>query len=129
MKNLKIILIIMIGIGILVSCQKAEKDPVLDISKTVLPAITSPADGYAMVLLKEQKDSLMMAVEWTPTQYNLSDLETTKYILQMDLAGNNFANPVDLASTEEISVSTTVGQFNNTLLSVLELTPEESHAL
>jgi starch-binding outer membrane protein SusE/F len=129
MKNLIIILMMLFGISFLVSCEKVEKDPVLDMNLTVKPVISSPSDGLSIVLLKENKDSLMMTVEWSAATYNLTDLETTKYVLQMDLAGNNFASEIDLASTKGYSATTKVGSFNNTLLSQFFLTPGESHAL
>lgn len=129
MKNLNIILTALIGISLMTSCEKDQKDPKLDMSLTVAPVITSPANGAAYILLKEQADTTLMTCEWTATQYNLDDLENTKYVLQMDLAGNNFTDPIDLVSTQETSTVTTVGQFNNLLLGVMELTPDESHAL
>jgi len=129
MKNLIIILLALIGISFISSCEKEQKDPKLDMSLTEAPSITSPANGSSYILLKEEAENTLMTCEWTPTVYNLADLETTKYMLQMDLAGNNFADPIDLASTQGTSVQTTVGQFNNTLLGVMELLPDESHAL
>lgn len=129
MKKLIIIFTALLGITFMFSCEKEQKDPKLDMSLTVAPAITSPPDGSSYILLKEEADSTLMTCEWTQTEYNLEDLENTKYVLQMDLAGNNFADPIDLATTEGTFAQTTVGQFNNTILSVLELTPEESHAL
>ena len=129
MKNLIIIFIALIGISFLVSCEKETKDPVLDINKTVLPGLTSPADGSAFILIKEEADNLLANFEWSPTQYNLTNLETTKYVLQMDLAGNNFAESYDLASTEGTSFGMTVSQVNNILLGVLELAPDEVHAM
>jgi hypothetical protein len=129
MKNLIIILIAMTGISFLVSCEKAEKDPKLDINQTVLPGITTPADGASFILIKEEADNQLATFEWTPTQYNLTDLEATKYVLQMDQAGNNFANPYDLVTTTSTSYAMTVGQMNNILLGVLNLTPEEVHSM
>ena len=128
MKNLIIILIAIFGISLFVSCEKDQKDPKLDIGQTVLPSITSPSNGSAFILLKDEAANTLVTFEWTPTKYNLTDLETTKYILQMDLAGSNFSDPYDLVSTSETSYSMTVGQMNGILLSVLELTPEEVHS-
>ena len=118
MKNLIIILLVITGLSVLISCEKETKDPVLDMTLTVKPAITLPSNGAALVLIKEEADNTLMTTEWTATQYNLTDLEATKYVLQMDLAGSNFENAIDLVTTEGTSVSTTVGQMNNTLLSL-----------
>jgi hypothetical protein len=121
MKNLIIILITLIGISFLVSCEKAEKDPVLDMNQTVMPEITSPAGGSTYVLVKEEADNLFTSFEWTNTGYNLTNLEATKYVLQMDLAGNNFDSPIDLVTTTGTSYTMTVAQMNNTLIGVMEL--------
>jgi starch-binding outer membrane protein SusE/F len=127
MKNLKIILIALIGISFMFSCEKVEKDPVLDMSKTVAPGITTPASGAAFVLIKEEAANVMTTFEWTPTQYNLTDLETTTYILQMDLEGNNFADPLELISTKGNTYSMTVGQMNGLMLANLELNSDEPY--
>ena len=124
MKNLIIIFLVIFGTGLLTSCEKELKDPILDISQTILPAITSPADGAAFILIKEEAGNTMTNFEWSPTHYNLDNLEVTKYVLQMDLAGNNFADPHDLASTEGTSFSMTVGAMNTLLLN-LEVNADE----
>jgi len=125
MKNLIIIFLAIFGISFLSSCEKELKDPVLDKNQTVVPAITAPADGAAFTLIKDEADSLMTTFEWSPAQYNLTNIETTKYMLQMDLSGNNFADPYTLVSTQETSFSITEGSMNNILLSVLELSADE----
>jgi len=128
MKNLIIIFLVILGAGILSSCEKELKDPKLDINLTVLPDITSPAEGAAFILLKDDADNVMTNFEWTPTQYNLENLESTKYVLQMDKAGNNFVDPHDLVSTEGTSFSMTVGAMNTILLN-MELNPDEASGI
>lgn len=128
MKNLIIIILAIIGVSFLTSCEKELKDPKLDINQTILPVIATPADGAAFILLKDEAENLMTNFEWTPTQYDLTNLEVTKYILQMDLAGNNFADPKDLASTEGTSFGMTVGEMNTLLLN-LELSPDSVHGI
>jgi hypothetical protein len=71
----------------------------------------------------------MTSFEWSATQYNLTNLETTNYILQMDLAGNAFADAYDLTSTEGTSYSVSVGSMNNILLGVMELPAGEAYNL
>lgn len=124
MKNLINIFLAIIGISFLTSCEKELKDPKLDINQTVLPVITSPADGAAFILIKDEAGNPMTNFEWSPTQYNLTNLEVTKYILQMDLSGNNFAKPYDLVSTEGNSFGMTVGAMNTLLLNK-EVLPDE----
>ena len=129
MKKLIIIFLVAIGISYLTSCEEETKDPVLDISQTVLPGISNPADGASFILTKEEAGNVMTSFEWSQTQYNLTNLEVTNYILQMDLAGNAFAEPIDLVNTKGTSFEITVGTMNNTLLGVMELSADEPHSL
>lgn len=115
-------------VSIISSCQEATKDPVLDINQTVLPIISTPSDGASFTLIKDEAENLLTNVEWTPSQYNLTNLEATKYVLQMDLAGNDFADPYDLISTTGTSFSTTVGAMNTLLLN-LEIPPDEAQGI
>jgi len=128
MKNLIIIFLVIIGASYLTSCEKELKDPKLEISQTVLPAITSPADQATFVLIKDEAANLLTNFEWSPAQYNLTNLENTKYALQLDISGNNFADPYDLTSTEGTSFEMTVGAMNNLLLNK-ELEADEAHSL
>lgn len=129
MKKLIFIILAAIGITYLSSCEKETKDPKLDIDQTVLPAISTPSGGSSFVLVKEEANNVMTIFEWSATEYNLTNLENTKYILQMDMAGNNFSEPYDLVSTQSTSFSITVGSMNNILLGVLGLTGGEAYEL
>ncbi len=112
MKSLKYILLFFLGLSVLISCKKEEKDPVLDMGNTVKPVIANPQDGTDYVLTKEKADSVMTTFEWSAAQYDLSTLETTKYTLEMDIADSNFKNFRTVATTEELSRSVTVGAMN-----------------
>jgi hypothetical protein len=54
-------------------------------------------------------------MEWSEPDYGFSS--APKYIVQMDESGNDFADPTDIATTQETSFSTTFGDMNNRLLS------------
>jgi starch-binding outer membrane protein SusE/F len=116
MKKITLIFIAVLGLGFLFSCTKETKDPVLDISQTVKQAITSPANGSEFVLLQDQADSLFTAFHWSEIVYNLTDLEATNYILQMDVADSNFVNAVELINTTETFDSISIGVMNEKLL-------------
>lgn len=113
MKNISILLLVIFGIGLVSSCKKETKDPVLDMSKTQSAVLTAPA-GKTLVLLKAQADSVINFT-WKAAVYNLSDLETTTYLLQMDTVGGDFNKPVELTSTTDLSFSITVGGLNGKL--------------
>lgn len=131
MKKLTHIVLAFLVIGLFFSCEEELRDPKLDISKTVKSQITNPADGSSFVLLKENADSLFASFEWSATQYNLTNLEDTKYILQMDVAGNNFADAMDLVTTvgRNRSFEMTVTEMNKILIGVLELDFGVEHQL
>lgn len=123
MKTLMYIFLALAAFSMFVSCEEELRDPKLDISKAVKSQISNPADGSAFVLLKENADSLFATFEWSATQYNLTNLEDTKYILQMDMAGNNFADALDLVSTvgANRTFNMNVTEMNKILIGVLEL--------
>lgn len=114
MKNLKYI-IILIGLGILVSCEKELRDPKLDMNQATAPSFSSPANGTAYVLTSEQSGEVLTVFQWSDAMYNLSDLPATSYVLQMDLPGNNFASPVELVKATETSFEIKVGTMNSKL--------------
>ena len=53
MKKLTLILITIIGLGLLYSCEKQLKDPVLDMSQAEAPIIVAPEDCSVYILLEE----------------------------------------------------------------------------
>jgi hypothetical protein len=116
MKKLNIIFVGIFSFLLLFSCQKAEKDPVLNTSQIVAPGFTSPNNGDVFVLLEDNKDQILTRFNWSATSYNLADLANTSYKLEMDLKANSFSDPIFLLSTTELEVSYTVGAMNQLLL-------------
>ncbi|MFO7999582.1 MAG: SusE domain-containing protein [Bacteroidales bacterium] len=114
MKKFAIILTLLFGVIFLPSCEEID-NPVLDMSQTVAPQIISPSDGSIIPLAQEFEDEPIV-IQWSPASYAMASLPSVKYILQMDLADNNFANPIDLADTEETTYETTVGRLNQRLM-------------
>jgi len=111
MKQIAILLLVIFGIGLVSSCKKEPKEPVLDMGKTNSATITEPVN-QSIVLLEAQADSSINFI-WSAAEYNLTDLETTKYLLQMDTIGGGFNSPKELTSSTELTYSTTVGSLNN----------------
>lgn len=126
MKKLAYIIIALSGLIFYTACEEELRDPKLDMSKTLKSAILKPSSGSSLVLLKEFADSVLQFT-WSKTTYNLQELESLKYILQMDFAGNNFANPIDITNTTGLTYETTVETVNNFLLGVLELDPDVAY--
>ena len=115
MKNIAILLLVVFGIGLVSSCEKEPKEPVLDMNQTNAASISNPANGSSVVFTEENQDSTL-TFSWTAAQYALTDLETTKYLLQMAKSGTNFESPSELTSTSDLNYSTTYGVINAKLL-------------
>jgi starch-binding outer membrane protein SusE/F len=121
MKKIAVLLSFFIGISLLQSCEEIDQ-PVLDLSATVKPQIISPSAGTTIVLLEDNAgDSI--TIEWSPASYGRADLADVNYILQWDIATNNFSNPRDLVNTRSTVYSTTVGSMNQNLLG-MDFAPE-----
>ena len=54
--------------------------------------------GSKLMITEENQDSTL-TFSWTSAVYNLTELETTKYLLQMAKSGTNFESPTELTST------------------------------
>ena len=107
----------------LASCDEKEIGPFLAIGSS--PSMTTPADGAAYVFTEDQADMLFDSISWTHADYGYDAAVT--YTLQMDIIGNNFASPVDVAMTTNNYISDlTIGDLNNKLLSALNLPGEAS---
>jgi len=116
MKNTIILFIGLLVLGIMQSCSKDEKDPVLEIGSTTLPAFTSPADGGIYVLSADNPTALLANFEWTKTVYNLPNIGDIKYILQMDVTGDSFDSPLTLQSDDTTFFAISVGSMNQKLV-------------
>lgn len=126
MKKLVILLTAIIGLGLLYSCEEEEKGPVLQESNA--PTIQAPGSGSDIVFTEETADDTI-TFEWSAASFNLNNLPNATYTLQMDRAGNDFASfKVIGTPTSETSITTTVGESNQFMLSQFEMeagVPEE----
>lgn len=124
MKKITYLIVILIGFGFFMACEKATQDPVLDMSQSTAASLTEPAADSDIVLLEDFPDSLI-TFSWNAASYNLESLEKTIYSLQVAMADSGFSNAKELVSTTETSYSVTFKTFNSTLIN-LGLTPETS---
>lgn len=116
MKKLSIF-ILAIGLISLFSCKKDEKV----VLEYFTPAqILTPTAGTTYVLKEENKDAILFTCTWSAATYNLTSLVKPTYTLQMDTAGNNFADAIVLSSTQDYSFSITVGAMNDYILGVFK---------
>jgi len=115
-------------IGFVVSCEKALEDPKLDMGQTIPAGISNPVSGTDFVLTEAEAENEMTTFQWSATQYNLNNLESSNYVLQLDVQGNNFASAFALATTTETTFSITVGAMNSRMRS-LEFGPDTMHTM
>lgn len=117
MKKVTFLLLVVFITGMFSSCKKEEeKDPVLNMDAVKVSAITEPID-QDFVLLEDEADELINFV-WTATEYDFQELETVKYLLQMDITGESFEDPAELTSTTELEYSISVSTINTRLKSL-----------
>ncbi|QDH79995.1 SusF/SusE family outer membrane protein [Echinicola soli] len=103
------------------SCSE-DLDPVINSDPTA-PVLTSPAAGSSLVLTAEEAATeLVFAYE--KTDYGFSAAAT--YIAQMDLQGNEFAAPLEIATSTLSELSVTYAAFNQKLLAKGLVPGEES---
>lgn len=117
MKKLSILYLGLFSLLLMYSCEKEEKEPILNTGQIVAPVFTSPSSGTTHVLLEADAAEMFDAFQWNATEYNLNNLAATVYTVEMDEAANNFADPIFLTNTQGLELTYTVGQMNALLLS------------
>ena len=127
MKKLSLLSILLAGLLAFSSCDKAELGPVANTSEPGAPALTSPSSGDSFTLDRNQVEEEVMTIEWDKPDYGFAAAPT--YIIEMDMAGNSFGDPMEVARvTQETSHSVTTGSLNQLLLAA-GLAGGESHSL
>lgn len=110
---------------VLFSCQKEELLTLESTNASIIDNI--PVTTFVLQEPQSGVNPLVLTVSWTETIFKLSDSADPApaapviYELQMDKAGNNFASPVTLASTNELSTNINTLELNGQLLDVLKL--------
>src|SRR5688572_5276612 len=121
MKNLKIFFVfVTLALGF-AACEDDNIKAVLksDVESNELLAPSS--NSY--VLTMEDKNNVMETFVWEATDFGFK--AGVDYTLEIDLAGNDFANATEVTSTNLLEAAVNVGAFNDLLLAI-GLTPEEA---
>ncbi|NIT60834.1 MAG: hypothetical protein GWN00_32895, partial [Aliifodinibius sp.] len=127
MKKLSLLSILLAGLLIFSSCDKEELGPVANTSDPGAPAVTSPSSGESFTLDRNQAEEELMTIEWEKPDFGFAAAPT--YTIQMDSAGKNFANPIEVARvTQQTSYTVTTGELNQLLLAA-GLAGGEAHDL
>lgn len=99
-------------VGVLTwSCSDENAGPVLH--KNGGMAITSPVNG-AVLELKEANADQPSTITWSAADYGFQ--AAVNYKVELDRAGNNFAEPAVIANVTSTSAVITQGDLNNILL-------------
>lgn len=108
MKHLKYILPICCLVIATMACDSDLDKLVFNEADVVPPVLSGVQDEY--VLQEANSDQAIDSVSWTNASFGFSAAVT--YMLEIDLAGNSFANRQTLLSSTGNQASATVGQLN-----------------
>lgn len=121
MKTLKYFLAALLMLSVFTSCEDNAIKAVL--KENVSANELETPSTTAFVLTLENKDETFTTISWGATDFGFK--ATVTYTLQADLAGNDFTNAVEFASTTGLDAELTVGEINDILLG-MGLNPEEA---
>lgn len=96
------------------------------LSESVSSNTLNGLSGTSFVLSMEDESDEFQTFTWTAVDFGFK--ASVNYTLQVDRATNAFEEPFDLASTNELDATVTVGEMNEALLA-LGLTPQEAVAV
>lgn len=128
MKRIAIIIAVILGISMLHSCEKDDKEPVLKMDDADGPVMTNPDSGESYTLTEEEEENELFAFEWSAADYKEGGLPETRYLLQAvftELGWEDEDNIRDVESTSSTSHSMTVSQMNQ-LLTQMGVEPEDT---
>lgn len=112
MKNINKIISIFAILLVLVSCEKEVFDPVVGVYTP--PTMEDVSGNY--VFTEDMANDVFKTFKWSAADYGFQS--ATTYKVQIDFAGNEFANAIELASTTGTSADITVGALNQKLLAM-----------
>ena len=95
------------------ACKEKENDPVINLGAA--PVLMSPSAGILFTLDETMADELLPVVVWTAADFGYE--AGISYSLEIDAAGNNFADAITLGTTTKLLLDNlTQGKLNNILL-------------
>src|SRR5690606_18859115 len=99
-----------------------EVRAIIDEENAAAPTLTSPTDFYAKVIEEQDLNELITFV-WEPVRYGFNTPVT--YTLEIDSVTRDFSGAVTLGSSDNNTLSMTIGELNTVLLDDLGVTPNE----
>ncbi len=112
MKNIDKILSIVVLLFAFASCEKEEFEPVIKYGDATV--LTSNPNGGSYLLTEENAGQTLFSLSWSESDFGFP--AAISYTVQMDAAGNNFADPTDIVTTTNLNYTLTVGKLNDLLI-------------
>lgn len=112
MKKIKNIFLILLSFSLLFACEEMERDPIVNPGDA--PALSAPTSGTELVLEKAGAEERFITFSWSKADFGFPSAIT--YNVQIDLAGNNFSDPLELATTPDLSTEMSHAKLNERLL-------------
>lgn len=113
MKQLMISFVAIAGLLVFTSCEDSV-GPTIN-SEPGSPVLTSDVDGESYVLNEENADEELLNLSWEEPDFGFD--AAVEYTIEMDAEGSEFEDPFDFIQTTETSVSMTVAEVNQRLIS------------
>lgn len=120
MKNSIITLLTFLMIIATLSCEDDRVKPTVNSDITPNELLAPSSNSFVLTLA--DRDNILEKFKWTAPDFGFQ--ASISYRLQIDVAGNDFANPQQVISTYDNESDVVVGSFNELLLG-LGLAPEE----
>lgn len=128
MKNIKIIFALVFAAIFAIACRTDDLLTLNNVNNSTLDAL--PSKNYVLYEPTNNQNPLVFTVTWTETTFLLSESSNpspgapVNYELEMDLKGNNFANPQVLASTNSLYANILTKDLNQLLLTKYNANPD-----
>lgn len=103
------------------ACTEKDKEPILTPGNP--PLIVSPAGGTTFTLTESTAADIFKVFEWTAADFGFE--AGVSYTLELDKAGNNFADAVTVGSVNKLSLGTITNEKINTILLTKDLPGDE----
>ena len=113
MKKINLIILILVGLITVISCEKDETKIVLA-DNGIAPALTAPTGGTTYVLTEENDTNTLTTFTWSAADFGFD--AAIDYSVQFDFAGNDFATANTLGTTTDLEFKITVGDMNQKIL-------------
>ncbi|KUJ63280.1 hypothetical protein AR687_03775 [Flavobacteriaceae bacterium CRH] len=95
-----------------VSC---DSEDYVVITPAVAPTLLSPETGFSIVLTEANANDVAIELNWDAAEYD-GPQTVINYSVEIAKGGTNFAAPVTVTTTTQLTKSLTVGELNTALI-------------